>query len=129
MPRTLQRLSQSFDSRRFIGDVAQDSLESVHKCGGSLFEVVAMDIEMPKMGGVAATRLIKEFNPSMPVVVLTMYATGVDLTERCQADKILMKPTRLSTLEGEGRALLRPIAGSTQSARHRRPLRRALYSP
>ncbi|MFO7975662.1 MAG: response regulator [Candidatus Hydrogenedentota bacterium] len=106
----VQVLSKWFEARGFAVDVAHDGLEAVNKCRERVFDVITMDIEMPKMGGIEATRLIKEFNPAMPVVVLTGYPTRVDLVERCKADKILAKPTPLSALEREVRALLRPTA-------------------
>jgi two-component system response regulator HydG len=109
----IRALSKWFEARGFVVDVAHDGLEAVNKCREQVFDIVTMDIEMPKMGGIEATRLIKEFNPAMPVLVLTGYATRNDVEERCHADKVLAKPIPLSALEREVRALLRPTAEPT----------------
>jgi two-component system, OmpR family, response regulator len=67
----VQVLSEWFESRGFMVDVGRDGLEAVHKCRESLFEVVTMDIGIAKKRGIVPSRLIKEINPSMPVVMLT----------------------------------------------------------
>lgn len=53
---------------------AKDGVEAVEKTRELLPDVVLMDISMPRMNGVEATRLIKREHPHIGVVVLTMYA-------------------------------------------------------
>lgn len=54
--------------------VAKDGVEAVEKSRQLLPDVVLMDISMPRMNGVEATREIKRENPHIGIVVLTMYA-------------------------------------------------------
>ena len=54
--------------------VAKDGMEAVEKARQLLPDVVLMDISMPRMNGVEATREIRRENPHIGVVVLTMYA-------------------------------------------------------
>ena len=54
--------------------VAKDGVEAVEKARQLLPDVVLMDISMPRMNGVEATREIRRENPHIGVVVLTMYA-------------------------------------------------------
>lgn len=54
--------------------VAKDGLEAVEKARELVPDVVLMDISMPRMNGVEATRELKRENPHIGVVVLTMYA-------------------------------------------------------
>jgi len=54
--------------------VAKDGVEAVEKTRQLIPDVVLMDISMPRMNGVEATREIKRENPHIGVVVLTMYA-------------------------------------------------------
>lgn len=54
-------------------DLAKDGVEAVEKARTLLPDVVLMDISMPRMNGVEATRQIKRENPHIGIVVLTMH--------------------------------------------------------
>lgn len=54
--------------------LARDGAEAVDMTRTLLPDVVLMDISMPRMNGVEATREIKKENPHIGIVVLTMYA-------------------------------------------------------
>ena len=52
---------------------AQDGAEAVEKTKTLMPDVILMDVSMPRMGGVEATRQIKREFPHMGIVALTMY--------------------------------------------------------
>ena len=54
---------------------AADGAEAVEKARAWRPDVVLMDIQMPRVTGIAATRLIKLELPSIQVVMLTMMET------------------------------------------------------
>jgi len=58
-----------------------------------------MDIRMPVMNGIEATRKIREFNKSIPIVAQTAYAS---FKEECGDDNLfngfLIKPMEKKTL-------------------------------
>jgi two-component system response regulator NreC len=56
-----------------IGE-AEDGREAVEKVGQLLPDVVLMDITMPSLNGLEATRQIKKRFPEVKVVILTMHA-------------------------------------------------------
>ena len=52
---------------------AQDGHEAVEKARSLLPDVILMDVSMPRMGGVEATRQIKRESPHIGIIALTMY--------------------------------------------------------
>ena len=52
---------------------AQDGQEAVEKTRSLLPDVILMDVSMPRMGGVEATRIIKREFPHIGIIALTMY--------------------------------------------------------
>ncbi len=54
-------------------------------------DVVLMDVEMPRMSGVEATRSIKQHSPGIGVVVMGIYDASKTDAERAGADCFLLK--------------------------------------
>jgi two-component system NarL family response regulator len=60
---------------------AGDGMEAVEKTRTLKPEVILMDVEMPRLNGMAATRLIKAEQPNVKIVMLTMSEKDEDLFE------------------------------------------------
>jgi len=58
-----------------VVDEAEDGQEAIYKSGQLRPDVVVMDITMPVLNGLEATRQIKQQNPQIKVVVLTVHST------------------------------------------------------
>ncbi|MBN1818738.1 MAG: response regulator transcription factor [Sedimentisphaerales bacterium] len=58
---------------------ARDGLEAIEKAHRLKPQVILMDLEMPHLGGLAATRSIKTEQPEVKIVMLTMSASHEDL--------------------------------------------------
>ena len=86
-----------------------------------IIDLVVMDIQLPVMDGLEATRLIKKLNPKLPVIAQTAYAMAGDKEKMKLAgcDDYLPKPLDpkrlLATLN---HYLLQPV---TQSHRYNLP--------
>jgi two-component system response regulator NreC len=78
-----------------IGEAA-DGQEAIRLVEELKPDVVLMDISMPGLNGLEATRLIKGQWPEVKVVVLTMFAVPKDDVLRAGADSFLIKgcPTK-----------------------------------
>jgi len=60
---------------------ARDGMEALEKARTLHPEVILMDIQMPHINGLAATRLIKAELPAVKIVILTMSGEDEDLFE------------------------------------------------
>jgi two-component system NarL family response regulator len=60
---------------------AYDGMEALEKARALQPEIILMDIQMPTLDGLAATRLIKAEMPRVKIVMLTMSAEDEDLFE------------------------------------------------
>lgn len=93
-----------------VGEAANGQ-DAVRLVAESRPDVVLMDLEMPVLDGVAATRLIKQQWPAVIVIVLTMYPAQQAAALTAGADAFLLKggtPERLLTALGLGAAQTRP---------------------
>jgi DNA-binding NarL/FixJ family response regulator len=69
----LRAILASEDDFEIVGE-AENGREAVELAGTLVPDVVIMDIGMPDLNGVEATRQIKACNPAIKVVALSMYA-------------------------------------------------------
>jgi NarL family two-component system response regulator LiaR len=70
--RGLAAFLKAFDDLELAGEAAQGE-EAVQRCADLQPDVVLMDLEMPVMDGVAATRAIRECFPTVQVLALTSF--------------------------------------------------------
>ena len=75
-------------------DRARNGQEAVEMVDKDQYDIVLMDIKMPVMTGLEATKLIKAKYPDMPVVALTANAFDSDRQAAVEAgcDDFLAKP-------------------------------------
>ena len=99
-------LKRWFTLRGFDVEQAADGKEALELCRDHQYDIITMDLEMPRMGGLAAILAIREFQPEVPIVVLTGYVQDSAAAVRQGAAKVLTKPVRLRELETEVRELL-----------------------
>lgn len=64
---------------------AINGLEAVDKASERHFDIIFMDIKMPVMDGLEATRKIREFDKEIPIIVVTANAFSSDKHEALQA--------------------------------------------
>lgn len=78
-----QMLKDSKDIR--VVARAKDGNEAVQMAGQYKPDVILMDLLMPGMGGIEATRLIKAANPDVKILVLTTSTEIEDISEALEA--------------------------------------------
>lgn len=80
---------------------AADGREAVERAGEKDFDVILMDMEMPDMDGIAATRQIRSTGSTVPIVGLSAHAFSADRQACLDAgmNEHLTKPFKLETLQ------------------------------
>ncbi len=75
-------------------DRAKTGEEAVEKMKNGNFDMILMDIKMPVMDGLTATKEIRKFNPDIPIIALTANAFDSDRTLANEAgcNDFLSKP-------------------------------------
>jgi CheY-like chemotaxis protein len=86
-------------------EVAQDGHEALEILGRSYFDLVFMDIQMPRMDGIEATRAIREGRAGakmkcVPIIAMTAYAMRGDRERILEAgmDGYVSKPFEVEDL-------------------------------
>jgi len=95
----------------FESEMAENGLEALHAVEAARFDAVLMDLQMPEMDGLEATRQIRKRGFSLPIIAVTADAMPDD-QNRCAAagmNDYLSKPVRASALE----AALKQAIGKT----------------
>jgi CheY-like chemotaxis protein len=86
-------------------DIANDGEEAVSKARSQNYDLILMDIQMPKMDGIEATRQLRSQGFNSPILALTAHAMGEEITRSltagCNAHltKPIMKATLLAAIQ------------------------------
>jgi len=89
---SLRSLLKAAEDIEVVGE-AEDGIEAIYKATQLHPDIVLMDIAMPNINGLQATRRMKSDNPSVKVLILTMYETEQYVSEmlRCGASGYILK--------------------------------------
>lgn len=106
--RSVAELLDQQDGFTVVGE-AENGLEAVEKANALRPDLVIMDVEMPIMNGVEATRLIREQLPGVKVVMLTVSEADEHLFDaiRFGAQGYLLKDLRPEELYELVKAVMR----------------------
>ncbi len=118
-----------------VVDVAEDGAQAVERCVGTRYDLILMDLEMPLMDGLEATRRIRDLPDyqSVPIVAMTASAFRED-RERCLAAGMsdhVAKPVDPDRLYRTLASWLRrdPPAGRCRASWRRRALAERVPEP
>ncbi len=91
-------ICRMLDERGYTYDVANNGIEAVQKVMEKDFDICIMDVQMPQMDGIQATKLIRESKKSsgkhLPIIALTAHALHGDRERflNLGMDEYLSKP-------------------------------------
>jgi len=106
-----ESLRRSLDFNGYAVSLAADGAEALAGIGTVAPDVVIMDVMMPRLDGVEATRALRAAGNDVPILVLTARDAVGDRVEGLDAgaDDYLTKPFALAELLARLRALLRRV--------------------
>lgn len=85
---------------RFEVDEAFDGVNAVEKIKSKTYNMVLLDVDMPRMSGMEALKVVKEHDPSIIVLILTAYANIDDAVRAVKegAYNYISKPVKSEDL-------------------------------
>ena len=106
-----ESLRRSLEFNGYDVSLACDGAEALAGIGGAGPDVVIMDVMMPRLDGLEATRALRAAGNDVPILVLTARDAVGDRVEGLDAgaDDYLTKPFALQELLARLRALLRRV--------------------
>jgi two-component system copper resistance phosphate regulon response regulator CusR len=102
-------VKKGLDAEHYAVDVSNDGEQARAMAGEFDYDLVVLDLNLPRLDGVAILRYLRTRKPSMPILVLTG-RTRVEDRVQCLdlgADDYLGKPFSFTELSARIRALLR----------------------
>ena len=107
-----ESLRRSLEFNGYAVALAGDGAEALAGIGGASPDVVVMDVMMPRLDGIEATRALRAAGNDVPILVLTARDSVGDRVDGLDAgaDDYLTKPFALEELLARLRALLRRTA-------------------
>jgi two-component system, OmpR family, copper resistance phosphate regulon response regulator CusR len=102
-------VKKGLDAEHYAVDVSNDGEQARAMAGEFEYDLVVLDLNLPRLDGVAILRYLRTRKPSMPILVLTG-RTRVEDRVQCLdlgADDYLGKPFSFTELSARIRALLR----------------------
>lgn len=101
----------------FAVDVAPDGEEALLFCTGQHYDLILLDLMIPKVSGMQVLQQLRYRSDETPILILTAINDSKTTIELLNlgADDYLTKPFDLGELIARSRALIRRSKGATQS--------------
>ncbi len=96
-------LKGSLEEDGFLVDLVPDGVEAVAAFLDNPYDLVLIDIKMPKLDGINALRLIKKIKSDVPALTFSGNAGSAEMLESIKAgsNRCLVKPFHISELKEE----------------------------
>jgi two-component system chemotaxis response regulator CheY len=100
------------DEKFVVCGAAENGKEAVEKAKELHPDLILLDLSMPVMNGLDATRVLKQVMPEVPVIMLTAYSDSVIEQEARSVgvSAFVSKSEHISVLFGTAHSLVKPIA-------------------
>lgn len=101
-------LKEGLEQRSFSVDLVHDGVEAVLRFMERPYACMLLDVRMPRLNGIDALRIIRKFNPRVPVILISGDLESLELDEFLESKetKCLAKPFEMVQLEKEIRSYI-----------------------
>ena len=102
-------LKKGLEAEHYAVDIAPDGEEARQAAGESDYDLLVLDLNLPKRDGLSVLRSVRPTRPTLPVLVLTGRSRVEDRVQALDAgaDDCLVKPFSFTELSARVRALMR----------------------
>jgi DNA-binding response OmpR family regulator len=102
-------ICKGLESESYAVDVASDGEQGALMASDIEYDLLVLDLNLPKLDGISLLRRVRPVKPQLPVLVLTGRPLVEDRIQAldCGADDCIKKPFAYSELSARVRALLR----------------------
>ena len=110
-------IRKGLEAEHYAVDTAHDGENAKYMLQDTEYDLAVLDLNLPKLDGMAVLREIRPQRPNLPVLVLTARSHVDDRVQTLDAgaDDCLNKPFSYTELSARVRALLRRGRSSTES--------------
>lgn len=110
-------LTEALTTRQYIVDMAQDGEAAWDWIEALEYDLILLDVTLPKMNGLQFCQRLRDRNSAIPVLMLTARDTIADKIVGLDAgaDDYMVKPFDIEELMARTRALLRRGSATTRS--------------
>lgn len=133
-------LSRQLVRRGYQVDVAHDGLHALERCSGTRYDLILLDIMMPRMNGIEVVRQLRDEHPrsDLPILMVTAKSDSADVVEALSlgANDYIVKPFSFAVVAARVEAALsvsaearRQSSGLFDGTRPRHALRAARACP